>query len=191
MAGWPRPETIHRRSSSVFSAPWAQTERDLIDEASRLGADEVIIAVDCDERDLRRDAAGLLRGAKIRSPRIVVYMETKHGPMSFPVDAFDSWRSNVRAVALGLHDLRRLDRYGMADGGQQYTGFAALPPGSNLKAEDPAALIARIIDAPLDAVMSDPRRAGRIALAKAHPDAPGGDNETFLQVKAAVEAVSA
>lgn len=36
------------------------------------------------------------------------------------------WQINLRAIALGLEALRKLDRYGITSRGEQYTGWRAI-----------------------------------------------------------------
>lgn len=48
-------------------------------------------------------------------------------PLAFPADRYTTWESNLRAVAIALEDLRRIDRYGVTQSSEQYTGFKSLP----------------------------------------------------------------
>lgn len=90
------------------------------------------------EADLRRD--GQLRArADVSHPGVALTLITaEHGTLVYTCDAFQGsysndppdWQINLRAITLGLHDLRRLDRYGIADRGQQYAGFKALGSGT-------------------------------------------------------------
>lgn len=49
-------------------------------------------------------------------------------PLNFPCDRFVTWENNLRAIALALEALRMVDRYGVTQNAEQYTGFKALPP---------------------------------------------------------------
>jgi hypothetical protein len=49
-------------------------------------------------------------------------------PLSFPCNTYSTWEANLRAIAIALEDLRRIDRYGVSQGTEQYLGFKALPP---------------------------------------------------------------
>jgi hypothetical protein len=49
-------------------------------------------------------------------------------PLSFPCNTYRTWEANLRAIAIALEDLRRIDRYGVSQGTEQYLGFKALPP---------------------------------------------------------------
>lgn len=123
----------------------------------------------------------------------------KLGAVSIPCDAFDgnrrspAWQANVRAIALGLEALRRVERYGIAPRGEQYTGWKALPPssvalGAAMTVDEAARLLC---DATMDEVGEDPRDVSRVAsLATAlwreaakrhHPDV-GGDPDLFRRL---------
>ena len=97
---------------------------------------------------------------------------SKQRPLVFATDRFDRWQDNVRAIALGLEALRKVDRYGISDTGQQYAGWAALPESSET-AESAASIIADIAQLPLEAVLNRPKHGYRQALIRAHPDRGG------------------
>ncbi len=59
--------------------------------------------------------------------------------MSGKTTSFPAWRINVRAIALGLEALRKVDRSGIARGNEQYTGFRALGSGIEMPAAQMAA----------------------------------------------------
>ena len=68
--------------------------------------------------------------ASPKSPAVVIAFESKHGPLQYATDAFTHWQANVRAVALGLEALRRVERYGITKHGEQYTGWKQLGSGT-------------------------------------------------------------
>jgi hypothetical protein len=51
--------------------------------------------------------------------------------LRYATDRFLTWQDNLRAVALGLEALRRVERYGIAQRGEQYAGWAALTSGQD------------------------------------------------------------
>jgi hypothetical protein len=113
-------------------------------------------------------------------------------PLSFPADRFTAWESNLRAVAIALEDLRRIDRYGVTQNSEQYLGFKALPPPGP---EHPTILTvdeaARFLSneapvGPQSIIQRDAayRVAYRTAAAKLHPDA-GGDPAEWAKLQAA------
>lgn len=44
----------------------------------------------------------------------------------FAVDTYTTWQDNLRAIALGLEALRKVERYGITRGTEQYTGWKML-----------------------------------------------------------------
>jgi len=110
---------------ATFRSAYLQTLRLLDHELAKLGATSVVIQVDCEPSEIRRD--GMPRaGARMRSQFVVVSFDTRKGPLSFPCDAFDAWTDNLRAIALGLEALRAVDRYGVTRNAEQYQGWARL-----------------------------------------------------------------
>lgn len=183
-----RTETPRR---ARFGSTWTQTERLLIDEASKLDDDgywsDVIIALDADTTEFRADGAGLLASAKLRSQAVVVYVDD--ASVSFPCDTFDHWRDNVRAVALTMERLRAIERYGVAKGGQQYTGWKALPATAMPAATDPIAILCDVLGWTPEAVRADLKRAIAKARISTHPDT-GTLKHMWSDVQAAVTALA-
>ena len=202
------PGQLHadsERQLSRFSTAWGDTVDLLEREARALGADEVIVQLAITERDCRLD--GWIRAdAKPTHPGVIVSLDSRHGPLRYSTDVFSrgsvwrgggsgyvtipGWQCNVRAVALGLEALRKVDRYGIAQGGEQYRGWQALPPGTPM----PAAQMtvdeaARLIypedpDWMLDVgTAEDVRREyrHRVITDGAHPD-QGGDPDHFRRL---------
>lgn len=195
---WPRARKPPVRSQ--FDTAWSKTLRLLEIEIGHLVPPrhhgQYVVEIDVTPADIRRD--GYLRAnARPAHPGVIVSFESKHGPLRYIVDRFDHWQDNVRAIALGLESLRRVDRYGITTDGEQYRGWNALPPGRPMGAamtvEDAARLLARywpgaddgdlwanaeVVD--VDAV----QHAYRAAVKVCHPD-HGGDPDEFARVTAA------
>lgn len=126
---WPgalRPPSRRRRSD--FKAGWDSTWDVLDREVFHLGAAKATLMLAHPAHAFRGD--GMLH-AKYRDrapehPGVVLVVHSgAYGEMTYATDAFDRWRDNVRAIALGLESLRRVERYGIADAGQQYVGYIA------------------------------------------------------------------
>lgn len=120
---------------SQFDSTWSATLQLLDRELRHLGVrHEFVMQVDCAESDLRLD--GQLRAnARLASPAVAIAVETKRaGSLLFVCGRFDDWRDNVRAIALGLESLRRVERYGIVQSNEQYRGWQALPPGTPMPA---------------------------------------------------------
>lgn len=190
---WTGPVTNPRRSTGVFRASWDDTLKLLARETELLGASLVVIQVDADPSDIRRD--GMLRArAHVGFPGVAVSFDSDRGPLRFATDAHEqkwtgdltSWQGNVRAVALGLEALRAVDRYGVTSRGEQYVGWAALPAGpSNGFASADAALawmheIAKKHD--IDAAYEHPSKLYRRLARRFHPDSAAGDPELWARL---------
>lgn len=131
--------TTTQRKPNPFKASYDQTLKDLREELGHLEPTDawLQLCLGRGEADLRKDGQ-LMARADVRSPGVSLTVVTpEHGTLVYTVDAFHvtwgstpSWQVNLRAIALGLSDLRRLDRYGFASRGQQYAGFRELGAGT-------------------------------------------------------------
>jgi hypothetical protein len=215
---WPGKHTNPRKPSPFDPhTNWSSTLTMLEKELRALHVQEAVLQVDSpNERDFRLD--GQLRSdTKLRSPAVILSFETRrHGKLSYPCDTFDKkwsgqrlegWQANVRAIALGLEALRRVDRYGIANTGQQYTGWKqlgaglAMPPAT-MTVEEAARFIAKhaelpllgIDDVPWEQLIIEDRpgraQAYRQAAKRLHPDA-GGNADDFRRLTEAFELLEA
>lgn len=130
---WPTGQRTpeHERQYSRFKAPYSRTLEQLQYELRVLDAVEpVIIEAGYEAHEIRLD--GLPRkGAKPRDPAVIVSFDSRVGPLRYGCDTYWSHEDNLRAVALTLEHLRAVDRYGVTKRGEQYQGWAALPPSGN------------------------------------------------------------
>lgn len=206
---WTWPVTERRYASPFGKVTWGATLDFLAREVVQLDAELVVIEVDLTDDDLRMDGTPRERFTP-DSPRVVVAFESKHGPMKLACDRFDEWRVNVRAVAKGLENLRRLDRYGIGSRAEQYTGFAQLTGGAMalgpapMSRRDAALLLVKTagpgwwaqedpdienaVGDATDMLLEHPDeqldRCYKFAARNAHPD-HGGNHEAMTQVAAA------
>jgi len=185
---WLDPPT-RNRPRSPFSAAWSDTLDLLSREAAMLGATLVVLQIDITEQDLRRD--GLIRAnTRVAFPGVRISFKARTGPLQFATDAYPHWRDNVRAIALGLEALRKVDRYGITRKDEQYRGFQALPPAKRVRmSRDEAAALLAAGQPDVGAVdlLRDPdavRRAYRAA-AKLHHSDVGGNDALFAKVNEA------
>jgi len=172
MGPWLGERTNRRRRSIFGSATIGSTNKLLVHELTMLGAARAVIELDIDESKLRQD--GHLRAGVTgaRTPGVILSFESRHGPLRYATDVFDHWHHNLRAIALGLEALRKVDRYGISRRGEQYRGWRALTTGADdeATAERGRALI---------------REAGSVveALKLTHPDThPGRGDVDFRSV---------
>ena len=193
---------LHRNhpDRSPFSAGWTDTRELLLREVGMLQLRStcdpaIVVQLDITDRDLRRD--GQLRAdTKVNGHAVIVSFDSKHGPLRYQCDRFirgwarnapPAWQANLRAVALGLEALRKVDRYGIAARGEQYTGWNAIGSGTPMPGpmtEDTALAVLRLHSGLSLDRTSGPiriRAAYRAAAAATHPDA-GGDSADFRMV---------
>lgn len=163
------------RPHRPFKAPYQATINLLEREARQLGARRVIVELALRESDLRLDGQPYA-GARTDHPGVTVAFDSRHGPLKYTADKFATWQENLRAIALGLEALRKVDRYGMTSRGEQYAGWKALPSGDDSQRDRGAELI---------------REHGGVkeALFATHPDR-GGAAEDFAAVQAARSAAA-
>jgi hypothetical protein len=176
---------------SPFDASWGSTVDLLARELRLLDATRIVCELGLEERDLRVD--GLPRAnARMSTDAVRLSFDSKHGPLMYETgeftktwyrDSLEGWQANLRAIALGLEALRKVDRYGISKTGAQYRGWRAIGVGGV-----PADQIATPEQARAFLAQwgGDYKRAVR----ETHPDA-GGDRDTFEKVMRARELVGA
>ncbi len=188
LSGWPGDfPRVHVRSP--FSAPLSTTLDELDRELSFLGSGNSnapsVLEIALRERDFRVD--GLPRAdARTQHPGAVLHIDSRLGPLSYPAARFKTWQDNLRAITLGLNGLRRLDRYGITPGSEQYTGWKQLPPAgsSGVVAQGPDEAerflrdLTKLPDAPLG-------RVYRKAQSETHPDRHDNSRNMWDAVEAA------
>jgi hypothetical protein len=148
---------------------------------------ELLIAIPADQ--FRLDGRPRAQ-ARAEHPGVIFSLDSRYGHVSYPCDTFTTWQDNLRAVALALEALRKVDRYGVTKRGEQYRGFLALeataaPAGFS----DADVALAWLTDFTgwtrnLDGSDVRPRVLLREAQRRAHPDA-GGDAALFQRVSLA------
>lgn len=198
------------RKGVQFKADWATTRKELARELDSLDATDAVLEIAVQPHHIRKD--GTLRSDVPKSlphPGVRLSFQTASlGLMSFTCDTYEAryfgqmadWQANVRAIVLTLEALRAVDRYG-ATQGEQYAGFAALPPGAGATAmggmtRDQALAVfgelgSHAVEAiPAEHVNTDPevlQRMWRYARKVSHPDRNGGDHTLWDQVEQAAK----
>lgn len=187
IAAWPG-ELTKSRVASKFKAGLKDTLQVLDREIEHLTENrtqrdslEMLIAIPAGSDSWRID--GRPRANAIPAhPGVILSLDSRFGHLSYPCDTFTTWQDNLRAVALALEALRKVDRYGVTKRGEQYRGFLALEAGvagqsgfvNAASAEAYVRNLADIQTAPLV-------KALQRAKYDAHPD-HGGDPDTFSRV---------
>lgn len=128
---WTDPLTpAAERKRSPFKAHYEQTVDLLFREASMLDAKRLVLQVDLQPHDIRRDGLPKTNARYGTNPGVIVSFDSRHGPLRYATDAYKDWKSNLRAIALGLEALRAVDRYGVSKRGEQYRGWTAITGGA-------------------------------------------------------------
>lgn len=198
---WPGALTPDaKRKESPFKATFPETLKVLNLELEMLGAHEVVIELALTEADIRIDGWPKAT-ARPSHPGVILSFDSRHGDLRYFTDTFANsrvwrkgrdgagyqdmpgWHANLRAIALGLEALRKVDRYGITRKGEQYTGWRALTQGSEAPMSRAEALtfLADSAGLTLLAAGRDIERAYRAAAKRLHPDA-GGNEAGFARL---------
>lgn len=188
---WPKGEytPARERRRSPFASGWTTTIEQLHRELRHLGAKNIVLEVALEEAQIRLDGRPRA-GAIAEHPGVVLSFESAYGPLRYATDSFTHWQANLRAIALGLEALRKVERYGITKRGEQYVGWKAIEAASQ-SADDARQFLAETVGERAsfpnrDAELDD-RDLVRIARRVAHPDAPMGGHDLFLAVQHAAE----
>jgi hypothetical protein len=125
---WPGVLTPNRRYAP-FRTQWRSTVHLLARELDMLVAKRVVIQVAIEPRDFRLDGMPRANARQIH-PGVIVSFDSKWGPLEYATDEFTDWQDNIRAIALSMEALRKVDRYGVSKRGEQYRGWKQLPTGT-------------------------------------------------------------
>lgn len=193
---------------SRFDSTYEATLGDLEYELNKLNASTPVLQVDASAATVRMD--GQLRAdARVHHPGVILSFRTPaYGTLTYPCATFYGgkrmrpWQHNLRAIALGLEALRKVERYGIATRGQQYAGYAELGTGipmggpSRMSIEDAAKIVATGAGSDWEAgdllnpdgTVDGPtlRNAYRRAARRWHPD-HGGSADVFRRLTDAME----
>jgi hypothetical protein len=184
---WPRTFTADRRRGR-FTEAYGIVMADCGRELELMGARSAVMLMALADRDIRIDGRPRA-GAKPSHPGVILVVETvQHGTLRFPCDTFDDWLANLRAITLHLKALRAIDRYGVSVSGEQYTGWAALPPpnGDHWTEAEAVRFLASLLGCKESDVTANPDWIIRQAEFKKHPDRDGNVDD-FKKVQRARE----
>lgn len=173
----PKPMSVERTYDDLDRELWA------------IGAEDVVIQVDMPANSFLKDGSGPRSDRLAYSPAVVLTFKRDGRLHTFACDRFHRWQDNLRGITLGLEGLRRLERYGIVQSGEQYRGWQALPSSTTPALGTTAAANVIATRAPWQPaqILGDSEialRAVRAARAKAHPDA-GGTAADFTLVQEA------
>lgn len=199
VAEWPGKKTdSYRREKSRFDTAYTKTLDLLERELNFLGAKDILVQAFFRREDIRNDGWPKSNARPAEPGVIISFINRSKKTISMPCDRFKDWESNLRAITLSLESLRRVDRYGVTQGGEQYRGWEQLPPAPPQVKEMTVDLASIIISnycprhSANDVLMRKDycEAAIREALLKAHPD-KGGTHETYLMVYQAIKLLRA
>lgn len=189
---WPGPLTGNRapspfRGPGGKATPLSTTLRDLTRELAAIRAKDAELLVAIDPSQFRLDGRPYANAKSAHPGVILSFTHPAVGALSYPCDTYTSWEDNLRAIALALEALRKVDRYGVTRHGEQYRGFlsieATAAPAGFATAADAETFLRNI--AGLRSVADTPLRTIlRRAQALTHPDR-GGDAGLFQRVSLA------
>lgn len=190
LQSWPRGFTRTRRRSP-FRASWSDTLILLDRELHNLGNYNrnapSVLQIAMREQDFRQDGLPYA-SAKPDHPGVILNVEAAtQGPLSFPCDAFDHWQDNLRAIALALEALRKVDRYGITPGNEQYTGWKAIESTPTVDAKMAAERFLREYAGHQLGETPTMANIHRRARSKAHPDRNGGEQSNWDEVERAAK----
>ena len=122
---WPHKKTRNPKRAQ-FRVTYSRTLELLDRELAKLGVKKAVIQLDLPESKIKIDGTPYST-ARPDFEGVILSFESKYGHLKYATDMFDAWQDNLRAIALGLEALRKVDRYGITKRGEQYTGWKALP----------------------------------------------------------------
>jgi hypothetical protein len=194
ISDWPGDlRTWQQRTRPTFRAHWEQTLNELEYELKLLKAKDVVLETAHKTEDVRMDGT-VKASAPPLHPGVIVSFDSRHGPLRYFTDVYIDWKSNVRAIMLGLVALRAVDRYGISGRGEQYTGFARLMAAKlAMTPERARAVIAELAGLDKAALArADPETITamyRMAAKRTHPDSPtaNGQRERWDELTEAAE----
>lgn len=192
---------------SAFTVTYSTALNLLERELGMLKAREVTVEVDLAPEQFRLDGRPR-QDARARSNKVRLTFESKHGNLTYATDRFvrgyatywkdgqsrkkmvEDWQHNLYAIALGLEALRKIDRYGIADLGQQYGGWKALEAtASGIGPEGAWEIIALAAGVTVEDAKKFRVVTWKQARKNSHPDKLGGDHTAWNRLHAAGKVV--
>lgn len=198
------------RFDSTFSATMKVLERELNHLNARPGS--LVIKTFHRPYDVLKSGKLRPETKKPSYPGVIVWFEvwdgnaSRYEPMQFECDSFNDWKANLRAIALAMEALRKVERYVVSSRGREdahTAGFrharvearTGAHTGGELTVEAAAAVLVAYADsaqAPEDLIRSPERTEDtfKIAAHNTHPD-KGGTDHSFAKVSQAIRVLRA
>jgi hypothetical protein len=189
---WPGTPTANLdRRASPFKATYQDTMDLLERELAHLAAVNIVIHCEVERSQLRNDG-WMKADTRVAGPAVIVAFKAAGELYSYPCDTFTEWKANLRAIALSLEALRKIDRYGVTSRGEQYQGFRALPAAERTRTQITPEAAAAFIAGKVPGVETGALLASKplfeaifkLTQKSSHPDA-GGSNDDFVRLQEA------
>lgn len=127
---WPGGKRTAYPKRSNFATPWVKTLGQLDKELWHLGVrNDVVCETGFEQWQIRLDGQPRAGVAAKGDQAVILNFTSKHGPLRYWCDTYDRRQDNIRAITLSLEALRSVERWGVLNRGEQYTGNLALPVG--------------------------------------------------------------
>ncbi len=147
-------------------------------ELGRLGASSVVISTNV---ELRRDGLPMSNRLSPRDPGAAVYFTFKGKPVVLACDKWKRVEDNLWAIAKDIEAQRGRERWGVGNIEQAFAGYLRLPaPG-----QASFGTWYSILGVPHSATFDEARAAYLVKAKLAHPDMPGGSNESMRALNVA------
>lgn len=157
----------------------ADAREGLLSELDRFKAREIIISSNI---PLRRDGDPASGRREPDDPGVAVFFERDGKDIAIACDQYLKAADNMRALAVTIESLRRIDRHGSSNLFEQaFSGFEALPEAQN------ASHWSVPLGVSPNASLQDCESAYRSLAARFHPDLPGGNAGAMVMLNLAIE----
>lgn len=152
-----------------------------IGHAIRVPKESIVVSSDV---PIRKDGLPYSNMREPVDPGVAVYFKLDGKDYCLPCDKWDKVADNIAAIAAHVCAMRGIERWGVGESHDVYTGFKALPEKSSAD----HLTWWNILGVPVNADESAVKEAYRSLSKKYHPDTSGtGDSEKFIQIKLAYE----
>lgn len=169
------------RFKAAPKAAWDLLQR----EMRMIDAISAVLELDAPAHRIQKRSGEWSADARPNEPGVVLTIERRDKPaLRMVCCEFRVWTDNVYAIARSLEALRMVDRYGCTASGEQYVGFAALPPPGEASRDTVQEAIDLILEVSGDIAVRDGwvhQDSIAAAIRMAHPD-HGGTAERLTRV---------
>ncbi|BAY08612.1 J domain-containing protein [Calothrix sp. NIES-2098] len=166
----------HQRQEAQFKVKFGIARDQLLHELQLLGASNVIISSNV---QLRRDGLPYANFKEPEDPGVAVYFRIKKKNYVLCCDKWLTVRDNLRAIGLHCAAIRGMERWGVGNVEQAFTGYQALPPTQPKQWWE-------VLGVDAQASARQVREAYRKLAQQHHPDI-GGSAQKMTQINAAYQ----